>query len=391
VLAIAFCAGRFSLPVFYPVFANPKSFGWSHSEVVGGGSVVLLLIGLLGPLIGWLADRYSPKAVIMVGCVTCAGALALLATTTTLAQWYLFCTFLGIGIAAASLVPASMLIAPWFTKQRGLAVGVINAGVGLGGYVFPKLSTGLIAQHGASQAFLLLSAALAIPFIVTLVLAPKSPASQSNQARHTLANAGGLLSNATFWIFGVSLFFAAHTLMGVQENLVLYLRGAGVTPANAAQALSTLLGASAFGKLIGGAAADRFSSRISMLFATSCLILGVCGLLAVDARSSAVYLAAAIFGLGYGGIFNAPSIIAFEYFGTQRVGTILGFFMMFFGLGTSSGGVVSGAIFDATHHYSTAFGVDLLSCLLAFVLFLAVGRHSVTSPAPLAAAVKKVA
>lgn len=388
VLAVAFCAGRFSLPVFYPVFANPKSFGWSHSEVVGGGSVVLLLIGLLGPLIGWLSDRFSPKAVILAGCVTCSAALALLSTTQTLLQWYLFCTLLGIGIAAASLVPASMLIAPWFTKQRGLAVGVINAGVGLGGYVFPKLSTRLIAQHGASQAFLLLSAALAIPFLVTLALTPKSPASAASHARHSLANAGGILRNPILWIFGVSLFFAAHTLMGVQENLVLYLRGEGVKPADAAQALSTLLGASAFGKLIGGAAADRFSSRISMLFATSCLILGVCGLLAVDPRSTAVYLAAAIFGLGYGGIFNAPSIIAFEYFGTQRVGTILGLFMMFFGLGTSSGGLVAGAIFDATHHYSTAFAVDLLSCLLAFVLFWAVGRRSVTGPVPLAAAVK---
>ncbi len=408
VLAVAFCAGRFSLPVFYPVFADPKKFGWTHAEAAAGGSVVLLLIGLLGPLAGWLADKYSPRAVILGGCVTCAAAMALLSTTQTLLQWYLFCTLLGIGIAAVSLVPASMLIAALFSTQRGLAVGAINAGVGLGGYIFPKLSTRLIAQYGASQAFLYLSLFLAIPFAVTLILAPGkrtgrsgvplcAPSGESStpdpaaHTRRTVADFSEIVRTPVFWIFGVSLFFAAHTLMGVQEHLVLYLRGQGVTPPNAAQALSTLLGASAFGKLLGGAAADRFSSRVSMLLATLCLILGVCGLLAADPRSTAVYFVAALFGLGYGGIFNAPSIIAFERFGTERVGTILGLFMMFFGLGTSSGGLVAGAIYDRTHSYTSAFTVDLLSCILAFVLLFAVGRRPSPRPAPLAAAVKKIA
>ena len=98
-----------------------------------------------------------------------------------------------------------------------------------------------------------------------------------------------------------------------------------------------------------------------------------------------------MFGLGYGGIFNAPSIIAFEHFGTERVGTILGLFMMFFGLGTSSGGLVAGAIYDQTHRYTAAFTVDLLSCILAFVLLFAVGRRPAPRPAPLATAVKKTA
>ena len=274
----------------------------------------------------------------------------LLSTTQTLVEWYSFCTLMGIGIAASSLVPASMLIAPWFSKQRGLAVGVINAGVGLGGYIFPKVATRLITTGW-------LLAGVSDPQRVPRDPAgghagsdPKSPDGGSHNARHSIANAGGILSNPVFWIFGMSLFFAAHTLTGVQENLVLDLRGQGVKPPDAAQALSTLLGSSALGKLLGGAAADRFSSRVSMLLANLCLILGLGGLLASDPHSTAMYFSAAMFGLGFGGIFNAPSLIAFEYFGTERVGTILGLYMMFFGVGTSTGGVVAGAIFDRNHH-----------------------------------------
>ena len=68
-----------------------------------------------------------------------------------------------------------------------------------------------------------------------------------------------------------------------------------------------------------------------------------------------------------------------------------GLFMMFFGLGTSSGGLVAGAIYDQTHRYSAAFTVDLLSCILAFILFFAVGRRPAPRPAPLATALKKTA
>jgi OFA family oxalate/formate antiporter-like MFS transporter len=189
----------------------------------------------------------------------------------------------------------------------------------------------------------------------------------------------------------MSVFFAAHTQTGIQENLTLYLTGQGVSSTNAAFALSVLLGASAFGKLLGGAVADRFSTRVSLLMSNLWLVLGIAGLFAVDPRSSVIYAIAALFGLGFGGIFNAPSLIAFEYFGTEKVGTILGSFMMFFGLGTSSGSLLAGAIYDQTHRYTAAFTVDLLSCFLAFVLLFAVGRRPSSRPAPMAAAAKKIA
>jgi MFS family permease len=387
---IAFCAGRFSLPIFYPVFI--RKFGWTHAQVVGGGSVVLLLIGILGPLVGWLADKFSPKAVLLVGMFVCAASLALLSTTQTLTEWYAFCVLLGTGIASVSLVPTSMLIAPWFTKQRGLAVGVINAGVGAGGAIVPNLTRSWIQQHGYAGAYQLLACTLAIPILLTLLLVRGSFGHRSVHvhAAHTLARAGEVARGSLFWIFGLSVFFAAHTQTGIQENLTLYLTGQGVSAKDAAFALSVLLGMSAFGKLLGGAVADRFSTRTSLFMSNLWLILGIVGLFTVDPHSSVIYAIAALFGLGFGGIFNAPSLIAFEYFGTEKVGTILGLFMMFFGLGASSGSLVAGAIFDQTHRYTAAFTVDLVSCILAFLLLLAVRRSPASDLAPQAPAVTKV-
>jgi len=372
VLTVAFSFGLFSLPVFYTALV--AKFGWNRAQAAGGGSIVLLLIGVLGPIIGRMTDRFSPRAVLLAGMSIVAVGLALLSLTKDLTQFYAFCVVLGIGSAAVSLVPTSMLIAPWFAGKRGLAVGVINAGVGLGGFLAPNLTRKLI-ETGISEAFLGLAACLTIPFLATLILVrgegPRTIARPTNAM-----SVGQVLHMPMFWIFGFALFFAAHTLTGIQQHLALYLTGHGVKPASAAFALSVLLGASAFGKVAGGWIADAYSAKASLLASIVCLVAGIGGLLMTDPASSLVYGCAAMFGLGYGGVFNAPPLIAFEFFGTKGVGTILGMYMMFFGLGTSSGGLVAGYLFDRTHSYTASFTWDIASCALGFLLLAAAGRSA---------------
>jgi len=348
---------------------------------------VLLLIGVLGPFIGRLTDRFTPKKVLLTGICISAVSLVLLSTITGLTQYYAFCVLLGIGTAAVSLVPTSMLIAPWFPVKRGLAVGVINAGVGVAGFIAPNLTRKLIETFSMSYAFVALAVLLAIPFLVTLVLVRGPNASRArapaSTPRHNLTRASEIVKTPMFWMFGFGLFFAAHTLTGIQQHLALYMTGHGVTPTNAAFALSMLLGASAVGKIGGGAIADRYSSRVSLLWSIVCLAAGIGGLLSVEPDSPVVYWSAALFGLGYGGVFNAPPLIAFEHFGTEKVGTILGLFMMFFGVGTSSGGLVSGMIFDRTHNYANSFSVDLVSCGIGFLLLFAAARPGTLRSAPI--------
>jgi len=385
VLMVAFSFALFSLPIFYPFLR--KTYLWNAAQASAGGSIVLLLIGVLGPFIGRLTDRFTPKKVLLTGMCISAVSLMLLSTITGLAQYYAFCVLLGIGTAAVSLVPTSMLIAPWFPARRGLAVGVINAGVGVAGFIAPNLTRKLIETFSMSYAFVALAVLLAIPFVVTLVLVRGPNASMSrapaSESRHGLSKAGDVVKTPMFWMFGFGLFFAEHTLTGIQQHLALYMTGHGVTPTNAAFALSMRLGASAVGKIGGGALADRYSSRVSLLWSIVCLAAGIGGLLSVEPDSPVVYWSAALFGLGYGGVFNAPPLIAFEHFGTQKVGTILGLFMMFFGVGTSSGGLVSGMIFDWTHNYANSFSVDLVSCGIGFLLLFAATRPGTLRSAPI--------
>jgi MFS family permease len=183
-----------------------------------------------------------------------------------------------------------------------------------------------------------------------------------------------------FWIFGVSLFFAAHAMIGVQQNLILYLTGEQVAAPRAAGALSIALISAAFGKLVSGLLADKVSARAGMLFSVTCVALGILALLATPPQSTLIYGLAVVFGAGYGGIFNASPTIVFENFGTHQVGKALGLFYVFFGLGTSSGGVLAAYLFDQTHRYTVPFTLDLALACASLVLLLISGR--LTRPSP---------
>ncbi len=383
ILTVAFAFGLFCWPAVYRPLV--KAFGWNFASANAGGAIALLMIGILSPFVGTLVDKFRPKPVILGGTCLVALALALLSTIHSLAQYCAYCALLGVGASAVSILPTSILIGPSFSQWRGLAVGVINAGIGLGGYIAPRLATAQIAKRGIPGMFLVLSACMAIPFLLTLV-AVKHEGSRRDTGAVSIKHApraGELARMPMFWIFGMSLFFTAHAMLGVQQNFISYLTGEHISPAQAASLLGLALAAAAPGKLISGVLADKVSARAGMIFSVICVALGILALLNTAPKSEMMYGLAVVFGMGYGGIFNASPTIVFEYFGTHQVGKAMGLFYVFFGLGTASGGELAGHIFDETHRWSVPFTVDFALACAALLLVLVSGR--VTSRAAIPA------
>jgi MFS family permease len=391
ILTVAFAFGLFCWPAIYRPLT--RAYGWTFAQANAGGSIILFLIGILSPFVGTLVDKFKPKRVILGGTFIIAVALTLLSTIHSRPdgsplwgpqpQYYAFCFLLGIGASAVSILPTSILIGPFFSRWRGLAVGFINAGIGLGGYIAPRLATAQIAQRGLSGTFLVLAACMAIPFLLTLIVVDNNavPRIQTTPAPIPTMPAPTMPELARmpmFWIFGIALFFSAHAMLGVQQNLISYLTGAHVSAKEAALILGIALAAAAPGKLISGILADRVNARAGMIFSVICVALGVLALLNTAPNSGLIYSLAIVFGLGYGGIFNAAPTIIFEYFGTHQVGKALGLFYVFFGLGTASGGELAGYLFDETRRWSVPFTVDLGLACTGLLLLLVSARQ--TSP-----------
>ncbi len=368
----------------WPAIYRPltRAYGWTFAQANAGGSIILFLIGILSPFVGTLVDKFKPKRVILGGTFIIAVALTLLSTIHSLPQYYAFCFLLGIGASAVSILPTSILIGPFFSRWRGLAVGFINAGIGLGGFIAPRLATAQIAQRGLSGTFLVLAACMAIPFLLTLIVVDNNAVPRRQITSVRVPTMAELARMPMFWIFGIALFFSAHAMLGVQQNLISYLTGSHVSPKEAALILAIALGAAAPGKLISGVLVDRINARAGMIFSVICVALGVLALLNTDPQSGMVYWLAIVFGMGYGGIFNAAPTITFEHFGTLQVGKALGLFYVFFGLGTASGGELAGYLFDETHRWAVPFTVDLGLACVGLLLLLVSARQTRVAAVP---------
>jgi MFS family permease len=101
-----------------------------------------------GPIVGFIYDNYGPKYILLFGAFFHVLGLMMTSLCTEYWQFILaqgICSPLGLNCifqAGTSTIPT------WFLKRRGLAYGVMAAGSGLGGIIFPIMATHLIPQIG---------------------------------------------------------------------------------------------------------------------------------------------------------------------------------------------------------------------------------------------------
>jgi len=109
---------------------------------------------------GWLADRFGPRRVLTAGVVWWGGFTALTAAiphNIANAVLVLLAIRFFLGAGEAIMYPASnQFVAQWIpTHERGMANGIIFAGVGIGAGVTPPLISYVMLRYGWRFSFLL--------------------------------------------------------------------------------------------------------------------------------------------------------------------------------------------------------------------------------------------
>ncbi|HXT25176.1 MAG TPA: MFS transporter [Candidatus Eisenbacteria bacterium] len=109
---------------------------------------------------GWLADRFGPRRVLTAGVVWWGGFTALTAAiphNIANAVLVLLAIRFFLGAGEAIMYPASnQFVARWIpTHERGMANGIIFAGVGIGAGVTPPLISYVMLRYGWRFSFLL--------------------------------------------------------------------------------------------------------------------------------------------------------------------------------------------------------------------------------------------
>ena len=132
-----------------------REFGWDNAQISIALALRLLLFGLFGPFAAAFMNRFGVRRVTICALtLIAAGLLASLAMTQVWQLVLLWGVVVGVGTGLTAIVLAATVATRWFTKRRGLVVGLLSASSATGQLVFlPLIAEFMAASAGASRLF----------------------------------------------------------------------------------------------------------------------------------------------------------------------------------------------------------------------------------------------
>src|SRR5205823_2041251 len=162
-------------------------------------------------------------------------------------------------------IPYAAVITQWFDRQRGLALGIGIAGVGLGAALVPQLAAFLIAAFGWRAAYLGLGVAVMVIAFVPVAIFLREPPGVAARSPDEPVTAA--LPGVATGAGGVAPIVGAVALglgIGAEVDLMAFFASRYFGMRNYAKIYGTMFGIFAFGVGIGptlsGASFDLFRS-----------------------------------------------------------------------------------------------------------------------------------
>jgi MFS family permease len=373
--------GVFFKPLVHEFHASRAvvSFAFTLHNVIGA---------LLLPLWGWWIDRTGARRVIFV--LTAVFGIALLSPLWIrggIWQLYIFYTVLGVTVSGGpGPVPYGVVVSHWFNRRRGLALGLVGLGIGVGASVVPLISNRLIAAFGWRIAYAVFGGAM---LLISLPLAaiflrndPSECGLQSDGVEHA-SEAPAIkrgMSWAEIWrcsdfrLMIVVFILASASMHAGVLHLPALLSDQGLSAATGAMAsgvvgISVLLGRVGSGYLL-----DRiFAPRVAMIFYGA----GAAGL-AILWSGHAAHLgifAALLLGLGMGSEVELMAYLVSRYFGLRSFATAYGYAFAAFMIAGAVGALLMGAGFDNFHSYRVPLACFCLTMLCSVALLGGLGSY----------------
>lgn len=373
------CAATFGIPSSFGVLfkAVQEELQGSRTTISGAVSVYIFLQSAVAILWGWCADRYGIRLVIGTGSLLIGLGLFLTSRISEMQELYLtYGTIFAVGVAAV-YVPLVSNVAAWFDRRRGLALGMVASGTGLGTIALPLIVERLVSLYGWRTAFVamaLVAVAVilaAVPFLRSVPrkqgAAPGRPGPPVESPSVRQVSVGQALRGRAFWVVFFMYLLSFLCLHMVLIHLVPRATDAGVASIAAAGLVSAIGAFSIVGKLVGGAAGDRFGGRRA--FIAVMLLQGLAFLwLSLSYQTWMFYLFAIVFGLSYGGWMPLFPALAAQLFGARHLGAVFGALTLGAALGGAAGPALAGYVFDAWGSYSVAFVAGAAVSLVGLAL-----------------------
>jgi sugar phosphate permease len=386
-LTLLISAGVRSAPGVF-LTSLQDDMGWSLAAISFAVSIGLLLFGLVGPLTGWLVQRFGPRLVMLGGIALIGTSMIVSARMTALWQLNLFWGALsGIGTGIAGSVLGATVASRWFVARRGLVIGIFGAATSAGQLIFVPLlawGEGMIGWRGSMMVLAGIAALLLVPVLLLMRNDPADlrlqpyggPPPESNPVIREAA--GGVMRRALrvpeFWLLAGSFFICGATSNGlVGTHLIAHAHDHGISKGTAAGMLALMGTMNFVGTIASGWLTDRYNPRL--LLACYYGFRGL-SLLLLPFFSSIGGLAvfAVLFGLDYIATVPPTTALVADIFGRKNVGIVFGWVFCAHQIGAALAAWLGGLARNVTGDYMLAFLTAGGLAITAALLSLRIGR-----------------
>ena len=348
----------FSLPVFLRPMSQDT--GWSVTGI--STAMTIGFLAMAGASMAWgnLSDRYGPRPVVLTGSIVLAGSLALASRADSLVEFQLLFGLLVGAATAAVFAPMMACVTGWFDTQRGLAVSLVSAGMGMAPMTMAPLAAWLVTIHDWRTSMQIIAGIAAVLMIPAALLVRRPPAleasaqAQMTEEAQSEMSVGQAVRSPQFVTLMLANFFCCATHSGPIFHTVSYAVTCGI-PMLAAVSIYSVEGlAGMFGRLGFGVAGDRFGAQRVLVLGLLAQAFGVLAYAFVG-QLAGFYAVAVIVGFIYAGTMPLYAVIIRENFPLKMMGTIIGGTAMAGSLGMSTGPLLGGLIYDRFGTYAPMY------------------------------------
>ncbi|HUN58388.1 MAG TPA: MFS transporter [Candidatus Binataceae bacterium] len=387
---------QFSFGVFMPFISADT--GWNRASLSLPFSLYVFVYSALGMVSGRLTDRFGPRIVLISGGCLLGAGLMLVSRSYLLWQLYLALGLIAAAGMSAAYVPCNATVVRWFMRKRGLALSIASSGASFGTFIFPPITTGLIAVYGWRGAYLILGLLVisAVGACAAFIVrdpenmgllpdggSPSDPQSDEASIKFSAADNWTLHEakrTTTFWLLNIIFTLTWLVAFMPMVHIVPFAVDLGISHFRAAMSISVIGFAGFAGRLSIGAISDRIG-RVPAL--GGCLMLQALAFTGFTFSTglALLYPAAALFGFSYGGVTALFPALIGDFFGRIAVGAIVGFIFAVAGSPAAFGPLIAGYIYDLRHSYSLAFELSAALNLIAFALVFRLKKPQRTATA----------
>jgi len=364
--------------------------GWSKTALSGAAALQQMEVAILGPVLGWLIDRFGPQIWIRIGVVVFGIGLMLLSTTDTLPAFYAAFVVIALGSSLCGFFPVNVALINWFERWRARALSSMSIGLALGGTAIPIVAWSMGTFGWRATAFgsgvVMIVVGLPLAFVMrrrpedhgeTVDGIPPTPPKESVSSAPSATRdftAREALRTPAFWLLSLGHGFALLVVHAVSVHAITHMnQGLGYSVAAASLVYTVLTLSQLGGVFIGWLIGDRYDKR---LIAAVCMLAHMAGLLLLTYAVNVVMVLAfaVLHGAAWG--LRGPFMQALraDYFGRSAIGMILGLSFMIIVVGQIGGPMIAGILADATGNYRAGFTILALLAGLGSLFFILAKR-----------------